>query len=158
MSEVKCLWRNEHGWFSLDGNRYGPGDTFTAYPSQVPAGFRDTISLVKEVEGGNAGMTRRHAEVSDSNLPKRTTVSAPAEPSPQRRTVINPPVEEEIEEEETDEVKTSSAPLFSVVAREAKGWYDVVSSLSGEVMNVRGLRIDAAAELAKELNDGSTGK
>lgn len=42
----KTKWKVVHGTFSLPGRgsqRYGPGETFDAFESDVPAAFRDSV-------------------------------------------------------------------------------------------------------------------
>lgn len=49
-------------------------------------------------------------------------------------------------------IKFNTKRIYKTQERSAGGWWDVVNSVSGKVMNEKGLRAEAARKLAEELN------
>lgn len=46
----------------------------------------------------------------------------------------------------------TKAEVYKVQQRSTNGWWDVVNSVSGKIINEKGLREEAAQQLVKELN------
>jgi len=47
---------------------------------------------------------------------------------------------------------TDTEEVYKIQKRSSSGWWDVVNSVSGKVINEKGLREDAAKQLVEELN------
>lgn len=123
-------WLNKTGKFRFDGRKIGPGEEFNAYPSQVPACFRDTIDLLDDDVKPDTMLEQ--AEETD-NVP------------------VSPELEDKAEEaEEEEEVEQRF-----VVQRRSAGWYDILDQETGELANAKAIRKEEAEELAEELNDAN---
>lgn len=124
--ERLCKWINEQGSLYLaDGKRIGPGETFQALPSSIPAGFRDTV---RQLDAGDV------VPIPSLALPELNRLAP-------------------VEEEETTEEVTGADLLFIVEERAGGGWFDVVNVSTGKAVTERALRRTAAEELAEDLND-----
>jgi hypothetical protein len=139
--EKKCRWLNKTGRFSWPDGQVGPGEEFEAFPSQVPSCFRDTIELLGELDEQVDQEVTEDAETVEEEVTfSRHPVSE-----------VPPEVEEEVlaDEEEDDDYEE----LYEVVPRNTAGWYNVVRTDLGKVVNEKSLRLEEANKLAQEMND-----
>ncbi|MFA5526891.1 MAG: hypothetical protein WC992_08705 [Acholeplasmataceae bacterium] len=116
-------WVNKGGLYDGPTGIVQPGDTFIAYDSQVPQCFRDTIEQLEEIVPDDVVATPELSIQIDEPVAK-AEVEAPA------------PAE----------------PLYEVSARGA-GWYDVINTQTGDVVNEMALRLTAAEALVEELTN-----
>lgn len=155
MGQLK-KWLNRVGSFSIDGKKYGPGQTFLAYENQVAEIFRDTIDCLgpvgnKEVVKEEPVSTKKE-KVSPDIIPAFTRRE-----SSKKIQVQVPPKDRLVEIDVTENEESEDGELFYVEPREeAPGWFNVLNREDGTIVNFNAMRKGKAEELAEEMNHGES--
>jgi len=165
MEEKKIRWHHTghstHRLRRINGKMdiIKPQQKFDAYPSEVPEAFRDIIKPVEDlpVEPPLKGRTEfEKKKVPDNELTDEQKKALDD--------LENPPTPEtQADAKTTDQAPGTDADANTAsnenpeneheIVVQSAGWYNVINTVTGKILNEKALRLHEADELLRSLNE-----